>query len=226
MDTKRLYIQRHQQGFTIIELMVAATTFAVILLMVAGTIVRFTNQFQKGVVESSTQNVARSVTEAIVEAIQAGDAVKKTAYGYCIGTTAYIADQMKTQLGSTEGSYALKERNGTGSSCSDLLDTVAKPPHPSGPAYAPIGRELLGEGMRLSKFEIAPISGTNLQKVSVTVAYGDDDLLCSPSIDNCANQTVLTALQFKNATDLRCKAQKGSHFCAVRDLSVTVRPWL
>lgn len=199
-------IRRESRGFTILELMVASMVFAVIMLLVAGTIVRFTNTFQKGVVDSNTQNVARSITDTLADAIKNGDSVEKKSYGYCIGSTAY-AFTPRVQYKGTDGTYALREIRGMGAGC----------PQASAAGFdlADHGQEIVGRDMRLSYLKITPETPTggvncdDMCAVSVVVAYGDDDLLEGASGDSP-----------------RCFTQIGSQFCAVRELSTTVKPWL
>lgn len=198
MSSRNKRLDCTQQGFTVVELMVASIVFSVILLLIAGTIVRFTNNFQKGVVDSSTQTVARNIVDTIAQAIQTGDEVDdNTPYGYCIGTTAYIM-RLNVQLDGDPTKFALKEKRGAGIGCDGEPDAASSE-----------GQELLGQGMRLAYFEIEELPGTDLQEVFVTVAYGDNDIL--------------------DLTDPKvpvCKPERGSQFCSVRKLSVTVKPWL
>jgi hypothetical protein len=80
--------------------------------------------------------------------------------------------------------------------------------------------------MRLVNLTIShPVAtDTTIWNVKVIVAYGDDDLLCSPSVvGSCSsNATMSPASNFKN-TDLVCKATTGSQFCDVATLSTTVK---
>jgi hypothetical protein len=80
-------------------------------------------------------------------------------------------------------------------------------------------RELLGERMRLSRFDIdPPVNG--MYKITIRVVYGDDDLLCSPAADDCNSNTTSSNL---TSNDLTCKLKAGSQFCSVSELSTTVR---
>jgi len=193
-----------QKGFTIVELMVAATVFSVIMLMVAGTIVRFTNNFQKGVVESSTQTVARNVIDIVSQSLQNGDgSTPQGADTYCVGSTKYTFKRGVLFVPAT-GNYGLKEEKGVGLGC------------PSG-ATPTLTQELLAENMRISDLDIRRVPNTtNLWTVKIVVAYGADDLLESTD----------PADPGPGSKKPRCKAMKGSQFCAVRALSTTVKQWL
>ena len=192
-------VKNVQSGFTIVELMIAATIFSVILLMVGGTIVRFTNTFQRGVVETSTQTVARNIVDVIAQALQNGAGAAESPGEYCIGTTRYTFKQ-NVMLTSDPGAYALKEETGLGESC----------------AGTPIQtQELLSDNMRLAYFKIDRVaSTTDLWTVKVRVAYGADDLLDYPDPDDDLKENPV------------CKSEAGFQFCAVRDLSTTVKSWL
>ena len=57
-------------GFTIIELLVATAVFSVILIVITSGIMLFTSNYYKGVNQSNTQAVARSIINNISQAIQ------------------------------------------------------------------------------------------------------------------------------------------------------------
>ncbi|HSX31885.1 MAG TPA: prepilin-type N-terminal cleavage/methylation domain-containing protein, partial [Candidatus Saccharimonadales bacterium] len=61
---------RRQQGFTIIELLIATLIFSMVLLLVTVGIMQVTRVYYKGVTESNTQNAARSIVDSISQAIQ------------------------------------------------------------------------------------------------------------------------------------------------------------
>lgn len=197
---RRIFDRKNNQGgFTIIELTVAAAVFSVIMLMVAGIIVRFTNSFQKGVIESTTQNVARNVMDTVTEAIQNGKKPNgpRADGSYCVGTTRYEV-RLNTPINDNPGSFALRETKGAGNGC------------PTG-AVGAGPQELLGRDMRLFDFDISPMDGSEkLWRVSIMVGYGiDDDLF-----------------DFSDPDLPRCRQDIGFRFCAVRELTSTVKPWI
>src|SRR3546814_319417 len=119
----RLMTKNRQSGFTIIELMIATMVFSVLLLVAATTVDRFTKNFQKGLTETNTQNVARSVIDNISQTVQfegtpnplASPPDNLSFTGYCIGSTKYsyvLGDQLEDQI-----PHALIEEQNTGSSC-------------------------------------------------------------------------------------------------------------
>lgn len=199
---------RSAKGFTIVELMVASTVFAVILLIVAGTIVRFTNTFQKGVIDGNTQNVTRSIADTISNAVKYGEKVEKQGLGYCVGSTMY-AFTPKIQYDGSDTKYALREIRGAGAGCSITLDPGFDP--------AAQGQELIGTDMRLSHFSISPLPCEDVCTVSVIVAYGGNDLIENWDKNYDPDDP---------GTHPKCFSRAGSQFCSVRELSVTIKPWL
>src|SRR6185312_7743076 len=84
------------QGFTILELMIAASVFSIILLVVAVGVINFTNSYYKGITTSKTQDAARSIMNTLTQSIQFGQTVTlptynsgANTYGMCIDNTLY-----------------------------------------------------------------------------------------------------------------------------------------
>ena len=73
------------------------------------------------------------------------------------------------------------------------------------------GRDLLSENMRITRFSMAPLSDNSIWRISLTVAYGDDDLLivdaATPSRRVCKGGS----------------SSAGSEFCAISELSTVVK---
>src|SRR5215472_4638425 len=66
----RLRLVSPNGGFTIIELLVAMAIFGVIMLVVGIGVVRFANDYYRGVTESKTQATARSIMSQLAGSIQ------------------------------------------------------------------------------------------------------------------------------------------------------------
>lgn len=213
-----------QAGFTIIELMIATLVFSIIIIIIVTAIMQITRTYYKGVTLSNTQNVARSVMDNISQAIQFGGVAPQVPSGsnliastsnpnpkgrVCIGNQAY-----DFQLG-----YELPNH--------PHALTVATVPGCS-PSTPPTfgGTELLSPNMRLSRFDVQPL-GNDLWQVSVTVAYGDDDLLCNTSLpgNDCQSNSnsPLLAESGSGQEVIACKGQTGSQFCGVSSLSTVVQ---
>lgn len=202
-----------QTGFTILELMIAAGVFAVILLIVAAGVISFTDRYYKGISTSKTQAAARDVMNTLSQAIQFGQFVSLptyngagTTYGMCIDDTLYAfrPGQEVTDtapFATHQGYHGLVAMHG----CS-LPATL--------PATASLanGRELLGEHMRINSLQVT--QNGDLYTIHLRIVYGDDDLLQQPLPGS------VPAWLTTNET---CSgSQSGEQFCAVADLTTTV----
>lgn len=200
--------QHRQRGFTILELMMATGVFSVVLLLLTAGIIQISRVYYKGVIESSTQNAARTILETVSQAIQfSGEKVVATKppvsgtdQAFCIGNQEFsyrLGWQVENTANPSQHQlqHGLVQRSFAGSDCvaQDL----------SGASVG--GRELLGEHMRLSNIVVQNLDN-NLYRVQVRVVYGDDDLLNNPT-----------------GTDASCNtAMAVRHFCAVSELSTVV----
>jgi type II secretory pathway pseudopilin PulG len=213
-------------GFTIIELLIATSIFTLVLILVTTGVLQFTRQYYKGVVSGQTQTVARAIIDDAAQAIQFNSGTvdplveNNGSKGFCIGSSkrySYLPNYQVTD--GTPDAAQFQSRFGLVSddrpSCSgDARDLKA-----TNTISGDNARELLGRNMRLVKFDIVENDG--LYTVTVRVAYGDSDLLCSPTTANsCEDETSAFPLA---ADDLRCRLVIGSQFCAVSELSTTVK---
>lgn len=209
---------RAQAGFTILELLVATTVFAVILLVVAVGVIRFTDSYYKGITSSKTQTTTRAVTAEISQSIQFGKNVSflssSGVSGICIDNTlySYKLGQQVTDIApfaahqSYHGLIATVGGDCTGGIPAAIITALNAPPTGSLPSGS---RELLGQHMRLGALTVAPAG--NLYTIRVKVIYGDDDLLYP---------LVFGGTVWSNEI---CNGQvAGAQFCAVSDLSTTV----
>ncbi|HSH55662.1 MAG TPA: type II secretion system protein [Candidatus Limnocylindrales bacterium] len=159
-------------------------------------------------------------------------------FGYCIGDSKRYSFVENRQVSDTPDSTLLQSRYGlvsdniTGCSTNTrAIKTTAmtrvdrNPAQPLVPLNNP--RELLGQHMRLNKLSIDEDDG--VYAITVKVVYGDNDLLCSPSTTNPASgknsceeyDPSNTAVYAKD--DLRCRLVSGAQFCAVSELSTSVK---
>lgn len=200
------------RGFTLVELMIATTVFAMVLLVLTAGIIQISRTYQKGIVQSKTLNVARAIADDVAQSIQfAGGTIANSPDpsipGFCIGTRSYSPNPGAQVDGTgTSGVTAA-----TVASCPTLPDSA-------------VGQEMLGKGMRIARLELVD-KGGGLYEVTVRVVYGDDDLLCSPSYDSasCTNDVAMSSTDIKtHLNDLRCKdISSGTQFCAVSQLTST-----
>jgi prepilin-type N-terminal cleavage/methylation domain-containing protein len=243
---KRHSNESGQAGFTIVELMIATVIFAVVLLVITAGILQFTRQYYRGIIASNTQNVARALVDDVARSLQfnaggfeeltkvsAADSTTNVK-GYCVGDNKRYSFGQNWQVTPTrtiakhQGPHGLVSDDYTGCSSTTYADNVKGYTSKTFPAAYDNPRELLGEHMRLSNFKIEALPGSvATYKITVRVVYGDDDLLCSPSLPAAAaggcdnNGTPGAAID--NSTDLRCKAKAGSQFCAASELSTVVK---
>lgn len=153
----------HQQGFTILELMIATTVFSVVLLLCTFGLIEIGRNYYKGAAVARTQNVTRTALDSISQAIQYGASAPSApssggtisigggVKAICIGDKKFIVAQ---------NSMTVEK---TGSTC-DPTNTA-----PSGDS-----QQLLGTNMRLNKFAITEKDST--YAVIIRVVYGDLDL--------------------------------------------------
>jgi len=216
--------QAAQAGFTIVELMIATLVFSTILLVITFGVIHFTSDYYKGVNSSTTQDTARNIMNIMSQAIQfSGDTpLNPTPSSVCIGNQ---------QLVYTLGNEILTASD---NGLAQITDTSC-----DSAAVASSGTELLDTRMRLVQFSVTePMSGGvpvfsdhSVWKVTVSIAYGDNDLLCDSSVaasatGGCSSHAnpiadPNTATAASNGT-LHCKSMTGSQFCDVVTLSTTV----
>jgi prepilin-type N-terminal cleavage/methylation domain-containing protein len=67
---------RRQDGFTVVELLIATVVFTMVLLVITSGVTHFTHAYYKGVHQSSTQTTSRNVINTIAQNIQYGGGKK------------------------------------------------------------------------------------------------------------------------------------------------------
>lgn len=206
MSKTHIRNKRREAGFTIVELLIATTVFATVLVLITSGIIQVTSTFFKGDTESNTQQVAVAALNAVSQAVQFNGGTvsfKTTGSGdtICIGTEQF-SYWPGVQITSSTANSGLIEN--TGVNCN-----VAGNPSTS-------GRQLLANNMRLSNLSVQCISsaalcastttGGQLYQIDIRVVYGNTDLLKNPT-----------------ATDASCNGViSGQQFCAVSDISTIV----
>lgn len=196
----------NSKGFTIIEMLIATVVFAMTLLIITTAIIQFGKIYYKGTIQARTQQTVRTALEDVSQSIQFGSqdptgpfTDPSGAQYYCVGNHryTYIITAAGTQLGTGAGQSPHIFVSDDPIGCSGAFPSMASQPLPTG------ARELLGERMQLTNFQITKI-GTDLFQVTVAVAYG-------------------------SSTDLEpdkraCKALNiGGQFCAVSQLTTMVQ---
>lgn len=212
---------RSQRGFTIIEFMIATMVFSVILLVVTAAVLYMSRAYQRSLYSSSTQaatsnlvdTVAQSVKFSTTPVLTGGTPGNGSTATICIGNRQLlyvIGRQLGGSVAATSTRNVVVTRLNNNCQLNDIITTT--------PAGSP--KELLGRGMRLSKFSVVQTNA--LYTITARVVYGDDDVLCSDSVaGSCTSPATMTAAQLRNG-DVRCRPGIGSEFCAVSELSTTV----
>ncbi|MDZ7744361.1 MAG: prepilin-type N-terminal cleavage/methylation domain-containing protein [Candidatus Saccharibacteria bacterium] len=202
-------MHRSNDGFTIIELLVATAVFSTILLLISVGIIQVGKMFYKGVTITATSETARVILEDVSQAIQFNaDSVEPViaengnSQGFCVGSRRY-SYVLHRQLANTPVDEQVSNALVVDSvaSCNSLTpaqDVIADPE----------GRELLGLHMRLANLEVQPLSTEGLYSISLTVIYGDDDLLVDRTGDGNLDS---------------CETITGSEFCSVAELDTIVQ---
>ncbi len=211
--------QRKEAGFTILELMIATVVFSVILLLVTYGIIQIGNRYYKATLQSQTQAATRNAVDEIARSIQFSNgsvrasAVSNGIGAYCINNVqyAFVLGKMQDSAGQK---HVLVARPDPGENCKapsaayfqgDLADKE---------------RDLLGNRMRVVAFDVTSPSSNGTVGIKLRVVSGDDDLLCSPSLNDCGG----TSTTDLNKSDLQCRGGSGSTYCAYSELSTAVTP--
>ena len=200
------------KGFTIIELLIATAVFSIVLLVISAAIIQIGRIYYKGITSARTQEVTRSVIDDVSQTIQfTAGSISSGTGALCVGNQRYSFDLGKQRAGS-QHSLVVDDAS---AGCSPV------PQNLTGIPAAPAGRELLGDKMRLANFAVSQVGTTNSYNVIIRVVYGDNDLLCSPTVSgSCTSNAVMSDFA---KPDLTCKSiRSGTQFCAVSELSTIV----
>lgn len=217
-SSKKAAVSR-QAGFTIVELLIATLIFSLVLLLITVGIMTFTKVYYKGLNQSRVQNTARVIIENIGQSIQfsGGDVTapldstgSNGSQGFC------VADKRFSYL----PGYQLVDTAPDGQQSQTRHSLVVDEPGNCGGLPAqdmradPQGTELLTPGMRVSKLDVEQL-GPSLYRITVRLAYGDNDLLYSPADADDPNGY--------QAEDAACRfGFSGAQFCATAELSTIV----
>lgn len=219
-----------QAGFTIVELMISISVLAVVLLVVTIGIIQISKSYYKGVIQATTQQTARAALDDIAQSVEFDSVHNATTSGsrsdlalqygpstsllsYCIGQNqrysyvlGYEQSATKNVPGDPGYSRHILWKDQNPGTCTPVKLYEDTPSDTIGQ-----GHELLGANMRLTNLEITPVTGsTTLYKISLTIMYGDDDLIDKSS-------GVMASWN--------CKIQGGvfaAAFCAKAELTTVV----
>lgn len=201
----KLHTSNKSHGFTIIELMLALTVFSVVLVTAASGLIQIGRMYYKSVITTRTQDASRNIINELSQSIQFSkdnpaivradpDDPTSQAIAFCVGAKRFTPS-LNQQVSDDPTVVALYRDTG---------------PNECEPATSfSDGVELVGQNMRLTRFDVTPLDNENVQyRVTVWVAYGDDEVLeADPS----------------NPDRFICSGSEvGSEFCAISELSTVV----
>lgn len=192
----------NEHGFTIVELLIATTVFAMVLVLITSGIIQVTDTFFKGDTESNTQQVTANVVSMISQAIQFNGGTVTLDSGPTGDTLC---------IGSEQFSYWPGAQVVSANADSGLIENTSD----CNKTASPVGRQLLAQNMRLSNLSTECISsvalcastttGGQLYQIDVRVVYGNDNILKNPG-----------------GTNASCSGGSGQQFCAVSEVSTIV----
>lgn len=233
-----------QKAFTILELMIATTILAVILVLVTIMMIGIGNLYYKGVSQSNVQDNVRTVTDEISQDLQlnaTGVQGSPNQNGdkywlprsYCIGTTRYtyiLGKQITTDappIASDQSYHVLWRDSVTAGTCLDMPNTFIT----SSLAPSSNGTELIGPNSLLTYFTID--NSSSPFNITIGEAYGGDALLCDSGystggVGDCSSNANSTHIYNTNPPtnplldQILCKGQSGNQLCATDYLTTTV----
>jgi prepilin-type N-terminal cleavage/methylation domain-containing protein len=229
-----------QEGFTIIELMIATAVLSTILLLTTIVMMSIGTLYYKGINQSRVQDDVRTITDQLSQDLELGDTdpihvSNGTTQAYCINDARFTYI-LYTQIGSGAGQsqhVLWRDTNPAPGSCSTMNLPVLNSTNPDSADPSLNGTELIAPNSRLISFSITgvPPTGTSPYNVSVGVAYGGDDLICDSGYAGDCN-TGTESTQMMNiiagagsvAPDgpIICKGTTGQEYCAAASSTITV----
>ncbi len=231
MIRHRLPPRKNQNGFTIIELLIATVVFSVILLVVTAAIIQVGRMYYKGYISSRTQQASRAVIDDISRSIQFSDISNVTIHepgsgdvppisAYCFGPNRFTfvrGGQLDSQAESNSYDQTNKKvrhvlwQDNIGSlGCSDYLPQLQfEDPYQNYSESVTSdfnGRELLDNDMRLQDLSVGQEGSSDLFRIHVKVVYyASPDLLDNFEDPNACKGSVV-----------------GGQWCAISDLTTVV----
>lgn len=222
-------IRKSQSGFTIVEFMIAALIFTLVLLLCSMAIVHVGKLYYKGVITNRTQEAARRVMDDLTASIQFGPAASTPAELVTYGTDVTRSDIIHgaTCIGGTRYTYAknavLGDTNGTSGAVVFSRHVLWRDRYTG--ACVPVdlrlatpstnGQEMLSRGMRIPLFSVGmPASASAPWPLQIRVVYGDEPAL----FENNGGEMVTGDGGF-----VLCRGVTvGGQFCAVSPLKTSV----
>lgn len=228
--TNQLLGRRQDQGFTIIELMIATSIVSVILLMVSIIIINIGGLYYKGISQANAQDTVRRISDELTQQLQLSDTIPRRpatpapdgVESVCIGTTRYTY-LIGKQIGADTKHVLWRDK--VSSAACPVISTAGSlnVDSPSLTGSLGGGVELVGPRSRLTKFTIISPSPYT---ITVNIALGERDLLCDSGTSNDCNVTTPSTHIWNPSTPtgtIRCKGNKGvgnsQRFCGTANLT-------
>ncbi len=212
------FASKQQNGFTIIELIIATTIFSIVLVMISTVLIQIGKMYYKAIAMSTTQQTVNAISNDVYRMVQfssgginSSSATDRPEKAYCIGDVRYT--------------YVLDKPSGEGHVLwRDKVPSAGCVPVDFSQPLSE-GKELLGARMRLLQFNILPLNGDSASRIQVAVAYGDSDLLTSYDQNGTERVDVNNdgVINDDDIASALCKNGPGSSYCAVSALSVVVK---
>lgn len=229
--------KKQQQGFTLVELMIASSVFVVILTISMNGFATMARFYQRGLYANRTQQTVRDVVAEIGATLQGtgGDvdtgsvsAGGVTFNTICIDTVRYMYRTESYNIASGEPSanvYEITGKYNSGQESDNVLisDTLQSKYSCSAPINSGSARVLLDQGFRLINFSVkqpadaalAPIY--NITMNLVFSAGNNDSASTSPDSDYYYQVPVTP-----NDGYAACKGGRGRTYCYSANISTTV----
>lgn len=185
--------RKNESGFTIVELLIAMTVFAGMMLIATLILLQVSNMYYRGVNTAKTQEVTRTALAAITEQFQFNKGLYTTGSdnttiagftlkSFCIGDVRFSYAEDRRVSPSVSGGYSGPNQQIKHVLWQDRKSVDNCPPVDlSKDVPSNGGRELLDENMRLAKLTVTPVPSlvtpTRLYSIDMKVIYGDNDLI-------------------------------------------------
>jgi prepilin-type N-terminal cleavage/methylation domain-containing protein len=230
MRYRKQNISAKQGGFTIIELLIATSVLAVILIIVTLILINISSLYDKGVHLANVQDTTRNTIEEIAQDIQLTNGQFVIGTPTSMGTFSPGVSSQSFCIGDTRYSYVVGYAEGTGNDPSNMpriqhvLWRDTQSTHPESCQALPLdqadpgaadsgnsinGAELVAPGTRITNLSVTQNTSGNYV-IKLAEAYGDSDLLqiTPPAVTN----------------NPLCKTSIGDQFCSTDSLTLDVTP--
>lgn len=223
---------KQQNGFTILELMIATVVVSVILLLVTIVMINLQNLYNKGVNQENIQNDVSDIVDTVSQQIQDANEIEGSAVTtvtvhqaspYSVTVQGQSYNEQATCIGSTQYLYVIGAQvgsetqqglwqdttpvGGCGNAAPDIITTT---PTDNGTEYIPTGA-------RLTDFQVIPqASPDSNYAVYVSASLGTD------GSDNTSKLINLNYSASNYDYGARCITNTGDQFCATSSLSTEV----